>query len=120
MYQHQDWEPIVLRKKNAGQTTETVLRKKDEGLVNKKKVDQNLEEFKHKKVPKNISESIMKRRIELKLTQAQLSQKINERPSVVNEIENGSAPTYNHVHVNKILRALGLTLKACGSSSTLS
>ncbi len=115
MYQHQDWEPVVLHKKKA-EPTETVLRPKSDP-VNKKKVDQNLEEFKHKKVPKNISESIMKRRIELKMTQAQLAQKINERPSVVNEIENGSAPTYNHVHVNKILRALGLTLRACTSSS---
>lgn len=117
MYQHQDWEPVVLRKKSTTET-ETVLRKKEEGPVNKKKVDQNLEEFKHKKIPKNISDAIMKRRIELKMTQAQLAQKINERPSVVNEIENGSAPTYNHVHVNKILRALGLTLRACGAAAS--
>lgn len=115
---YQDWEPVVLRKKNAGQATETVLRKKED-QINKKKIDQNLEEFKHKKVPKNVSETIMRRRIELKLTQAQLAQKINERPSVVNEIENGSAPAYNHVHVNKILRALGLTLRACGGVGAL-
>lgn len=100
---HQEWEPVVFQKKKPNEE------RKRPPPVSEKKVEKNLEEFRHKTIPKNISEAISKKRIELRMTQAQLAQKINERPSVVNDIERGTV-VYNHVHVNKILRALGLTL----------
>ena len=102
---NQDWEPVVFKKKKPEET-------KKPAVFSQKKVEKNLEEFKHRTVPKHVSEAISKKRIELKLTQTQLAQKINERPSVVNEIESGKCPVYNHVHVNKILKALGLSLGA--------
>lgn len=104
----QDWEPVILRKKKNVET-EKVLRSTKP--ITTKKVEKNLEDFRHKMVPKNISEAISKKRLELHMTQSQLAQKINERPSVVNDIEKGTV-VYNHVHVNKILRALGLTLSS--------
>lgn len=97
----QDWEPVVFKKK-----TEDKPKQVPHGI---RKVDQNRESFEHKHVPKELADRIHKKRIELKLTQAQLAQKINERPSVVNDIENCRG-VYNHVHVNKILKTLNLTL----------
>lgn len=98
----QDWEPVVFRKKKVDETIPKVVH----GI---RKVEQNRESFEHKHVPKELADRIQKKRIELKLTQAQLAQKINERPSVVNDIENCRG-VYNHVHVNKILKTLNLTL----------
>lgn len=99
----QDWEPVVFRKKKVDETKPKVVH----GI---RKVEQNRESFEHKVVPKNIADAIQKKRIELKLTQAQLAQRINEKPAVVNDIE-CCRGVYNSTHVNKILRALGLTLK---------
>jgi putative transcription factor len=101
----QDWTPVVFKKKKDEEL------KKTPPPLSQRKVEKNLEEFKHKTIPKNISEAISKKRIELKLTQAQLAQKINERPSVVNDVENGRG-VYNSTHINKMLRALGLSLGA--------
>lgn len=107
--QGQDWEPVVLRKKIA-----TEIRPRSAPpTVQKRKLDQNLEGFDHKKVSKAIADAIQQKRLELGLTQAQLAQKINEKPAIVNDVENCRG-VYNHVHVNKILKALGLSLtKIC-------
>lgn len=107
-HHHQDWEPVILRKKPAV-TTEIVQRKIFDGH-HQKKLNDNPEGFDHKKIPKKIGDAISKKRIELGLTQTQLAQKINEKPNIVNDIENCRG-VYNHVHINKILRSLGLTLK---------
>lgn len=101
----QDWEPVVFRKKKLDETKPKVV-------VGTKKVEKNLESFEHKKIPKSIAETIQRKRLELKLTQAQLAQKINEHPSVVNDIE-ACRGVYNPVHINKTLKALGLSLKQC-------
>lgn len=68
------------------------------------------EVFKHKHIPKSLTDRIRQRRIEMKLTQDQLAQKINVRPSIVKNIESCIGP-YDHVNINKILKAVGLTLK---------
>lgn len=99
----QDWEPVVFRKPKVDETKPKVVH----GV---RKVDQNRESFEHKTVSKELASCIQKKRLELNMTQVQLAQKINERPSVVNDIE-CCRGVYNHVHVNKILKVLGLTLK---------
>jgi putative transcription factor len=99
----QDWEPVVFKKKKVDETKPKVVH----GV---RKVEQNREGFDHKTVPKDLADRIQKKRIELKLTQAQLAQKINEKPAVVNDIE-CCRGVYNHIHVNKVLKALNLTLK---------
>lgn len=101
----QDWEPVVFTRKK--ETTPKVA-----VVVGTKKVEKNLESFEHKKIPKSIAEAIQRARLELKLTQAQLAKKINEHPSVVNDIE-ACRGVYNPVHINKTLKALGLSLKQC-------
>ena len=114
MYMHQDWEPVVLRKKKE---PERELRPRSSSAPPPKKLDQNLEGFDHKKIPKTIADAIQRRRIEVGLTQTELAQKINEKPAIVNDVENCRG-VYNHVHVNKILKALGLSLKQICTAQT--
>lgn len=97
---HQDWEPIVLTKKRPVSAPPIPTPKKEPSI----------EEKQLKTVPVHMAQEIAKARTSLGLTRTQLAQKINEKVSVVNDIETGGC-VYNHVHVNKILRALGLTLK---------
>ena len=99
----QDWEPVVFHKINPDDKP----KHRPHGI---QKVDKNREGFDHRGVPKDLADRIQTRRIELELTQVQLAQKINERPSIVNDIE-CCRGVYNHIHVNKILKALNLTLK---------
>jgi len=102
MYQHQDWEPVVLT------TKKKVQEKKGPSVTPSTKEE---EDRVLKTVPIHMAQEIAKARTSLGLTRTQLAQRINEKVSVVSEIETGGC-VYNHVHVNKILRALGLTLKS--------
>ena len=97
----QDWEPVVFKKKTEPK------KQVPHGI---QKVEQNRESFEHKHVQKELASRIQKKRLEMKITQAQLAQRINERPSVVNDVESCRG-VYNPSHVNKILKVLGLTLR---------
>jgi putative transcription factor len=111
MFEHQDWNPVVFRNNNNNtnnQQKETVLRSKQTTSV--KKLDDNPETFDVKRVDKELADAIKNKRCELKLTQAMLAQKVNEKPNVIQEVETMKA-VYNHVIINKILKALGLSLK---------
>ena len=108
MYQHQDWNPIVFKKNTPNKQTETVLRQRQ--FTTKKVLDENPETFDHKKVDKELADAIRNKRCELQMTQVMLAQKINEKPNVVQEVETMKA-VYNHVIINKLLKALGLSLK---------
>ena len=100
----QDWEPVVFRKKK-------VEEKKPHFQANSiKKLDENKESFEHKKIPKALADAVKSARVSKGLTQDQLAKNINERPCVVNDIENARG-VYDHTKINKLLRALGLTLK---------
>lgn len=102
MNQTQDWEPVVLTtKKKKNETPRRPPHPKKEPSI---------EESRIKTVPVHMAQAISKARTSLGLSRVQLAQRINEKPSVVSEIETGGC-VYNHVHVNKVLRALGLTLK---------
>ncbi len=104
-FYQQDWTPVVFTKK-----TDTSVTKEKKVIVQKSKLDDNRESFEHKKIPKHIADAIKDKRIEMKMTQEQLSKSVNERPSVVNDVE-AMRGVYDHTKINKILRALGLTLK---------
>lgn len=128
MYEHQDWNPVVLRVKQQGNgkdvksirqaqqngiQIETISKKPNsiEQAVNIKKLEDNSEVFQHKKIDKQLADAIRNKRCELKMTQAVLAQRINEKPNVIQEVETMKA-VYNHIIINKILKALGLTLKS--------
>ncbi len=110
MYEHQDWNTVVFRnnKQTKNLPTETVLRTKE--TISVKKLDDNPETFELKKVDKELADAIKNKRCELKLTQVALAQKVNEKPNVIQEVETMKA-VYNHIVINKILKALGLNLR---------
>ena len=103
---HQDWETVVIR------NNKTLEAQRPKSAPAPRRVEKNLEGFDHKKVPKSMADAIQKKRLELGMSQAKLAQIINEKPSVVNDVE-CMRGVYNHVHVNKILKAVGLTLTSC-------
>lgn len=117
MYSHQDWNVVVLRKKDnkttsvneafrQGQAVQTIAKTKPtETLVSLNKLDDNPEDFKHKKVPKEIAEKIIRKRIELKLTQADLAKKINVPVAKIQEVE-AMKSVYDANLLNKIRRAI--------------
>lgn len=128
MYEHQDWKPVVFKVRNEGngKDEKSVRQAQQLGrnidthakkpyaskntVVSIAKLDDNGEVFSHKKVDKQMADAIKNKRIELKMTQAVLGQRINEKPNVIQDIESMKS-VYNHNIINKILRALGLTLK---------
>ena len=115
MYEHQDWNTVTFKTKNnkINGEVETLVRNKNiqsDNSVNVKKLDDNPETFALKKVDRELADAIKNKRCELKMTQAMLAQRINEKPNVIQEVETMKA-VYNHVIINKILKSLGLTLK---------
>lgn len=110
MNQHQDWEPVVLTKKRPVTAPPQRPAPKKEPSIDE-------EGKKLKTVPVHMAQEISKARTSLGLSRVQLAQRINEKPSVVSDIETGGC-VYNHVHVNKILKALGLTLKSVSSNQS--
>jgi ribosome-binding protein aMBF1 (putative translation factor) len=124
-YSHQDWKTIKLHVKQQGngQSEKDVRRALQNGgtietsiktnVSTSKKFDDNRDDFHHKTISKTLADSVRNKRIELQLTQVQLAQRINEKINVIQDIE-GMNGVYNHVIVNKTLKALGLSLKQIG------
>ena len=111
MYDHQDWNTIIFKKKT--DKVETQSKNKNilyDNAINVRKLDDNPEIFSLKKVDRELADAIKSKRCELKMTQAMLAQRINEKPNVIQEVETMKS-VYNHVIINKILKVLGLTLK---------
>jgi ribosome-binding protein aMBF1 (putative translation factor) len=98
----QDWDPVVFSKKPP------IQKKGPAGIL---KVLKDQEVFRHKDIPKSLVDRIRARRVELKMTQEQLANRINVRPVIVKNIESCIGP-YDHVNINKIMKAIGLTLKS--------
>mmetsp|Transcript_35276 Transcript_35276/g.140192 ORF Transcript_35276/g.140192 Transcript_35276/m.140192 type:complete len:81 (-) Transcript_35276:1195-1437(-) len=74
------------------------------------KLDAETEDFHHKKVSTSMAQDIQKARLSKKMTQAQLAQRINEKPQIINDYEAGRAiPNQQVSH-----RARGPAL-GCGS-----
>ncbi|PWA60867.1 multiprotein bridging factor 1C [Artemisia annua] len=130
----QDWEPVVLHKSKPKSTTlrdtksinqalragahvETI--KKHDGGTNKKapgtavyarKLDEAQEPAAIERVGTEVRQMIQKARIEKKMSQAELAKRINERPQVVQEYENGKAVPNQGV-LAKMERVLGVKLR---------
>ena len=103
---HQDWTPVVVKKKNTKNSTNT--QKKTNPQNQKiKNIEKRVEEddLKHKKITPELKQKIIQGRCSQKLTQKELAQKCNFPLQVINEIETGKA-IYNHQQINKIKRIL--------------
>ena len=111
--EHQDWKPIIIKKKDTKTTESNTISNTSKKLSDKQLCDIKLlkqvdnDELKHKKVPTEIRKQIQQKRGVLKWTQKQLAQKVNLQVSIINDIETGKA-TYNPQHITKIKRILKL------------
>ena len=113
---HQDWEPVILQKKQSKTLTNNDMRngkfqvrtKKSESAQKMNKIDNETEKFTIKKISKKVSQEIQKGRLAKKLTQKQLANAINVSPKVINEMESGKAQP-NEAVKRKIARVLNIT-----------
>ncbi|XP_048423672.1 multiprotein-bridging factor 1c-like [Pyrus x bretschneideri] len=109
----QDWEPVVLQKKpkssalrdpkavnqaiRSGAPVQTIKKfdagsnKKTAPVVSVKKLEEAAEPAALDRVSTEVRLAIQKARLEKKMSQAELAKRINERPQVVQEYENGKA-----------------------------
>jgi len=71
-----------------------------------KKIEEETENFTVKRVPKDVSQEIVTKRLNKKWTQKELAQKCNLQVKDIQTIENGTA-VYNGNLINKIKRILG-------------
>eukprot|EP00033_Pygsuia_biforma_P000826 GCRY01000961.1.p1 GENE.GCRY01000961.1~~GCRY01000961.1.p1 ORF type:complete len:139 (+),score=18.97 GCRY01000961.1:141-557(+) len=77
---------------------------------NSLKLDQETEELHHDRVDMSLSKRIQQARLDKKMTQKELAQKINEKPQVVNEYEAGKAIPNPQI-LGKMERILGVKLR---------
>jgi putative transcription factor len=113
---HQDWEPVILQKKQSKTLTNNDMRngkfqvrtKKSESAQKMNKIDNETEKFTIKKISKKVSQEIQKGRLAKKLTQKQLANAINVSPKVITEMESGKAQP-NEAVKRKIARVLNIT-----------
>ena len=84
---HQDWEPVVLRKKPVATTAVAT----GSGPTKEQKLDRADEPSSHKKVTGSMAQAIMKGRMAKNLTQSQLAIQINQKPNVIQDYEKGKA-----------------------------
>ncbi|CDJ41784.1 multiprotein bridging factor type 1, putative [Eimeria tenella] len=138
MSQFQDWTPVVLQKtspgggkrvskeaevnkaRRAGEVIETEKKflggrnkTTKAGLIpNAKKVEEDTGDYHIDRVSTDFCRALAEARRNKGMTQAQLAQAINEKPSVVSEYESGKAIP-NGVILQKMSRALGCQLPKC-------
>ncbi len=82
------------------------------GTINARKIEES-ELLKIDKVDKSLSKAIQQARMAKKITQKELATKINEKPQVVGEYENGKAIPNAQI-INKLERELGVKLPRPG------
>lgn len=78
--------------------------------LNTAKLDAETEELKHKTVDLSVGKAIQKGRQQKEMTQKELATKINEKPQVVIEYEQGKALPNQQI-LAKMERALGVKLR---------
>lgn len=129
----QDWEPVVLNKSRtkaqdlrdpkavnqalcSGAPVQTIRKaeagsnKKAAPVVNARKLDEAAEPAALDRVSTEVRQAIQKARLDKKMSQADLAKKINERPQVVQEYENGKAVP-NQAVLAKMEKVLGVKLR---------
>jgi len=97
-YKGQDWEPVVFHKKTNNNEITKEVKKNEEDFIEKKAV-----------ISVNNSKLIQQARMNKKMTQQQLAQKINKDQKTIQLYESGkTAPEYNVMC--KIEKVLGIKL----------
>jgi putative transcription factor len=115
--EHQDWEPVILKKKHNKTFTNNDMRigkfqvrtKKSESAQKMHQIDNETETFKVKKISTKVSKEIQKGRLAKKLSQKQLAQAVNVTSKVINEMESGKSLP-NEAIKCKIARVLNIKI----------
>lgn len=139
-YEHQDWEPVVIRVRDSqagganivgkhlvgnkalcsairnGATVATTAKAGNKAhdvdiSTRLKKLDNETENFHHNHASFSLRNAIKKARIEKELTQADLAQKINQKTNVVQSYESGAAIPTPEI-LKKMSLVLGVNLNA--------
>ena len=116
-FTHQDWEPVILQKKQSKTLTNNDMRngafqvrtKKNEAAQKLHKIDSETENFAVKKISSKVSKEIQKGRLAKKLSQKQLANAVNVTPKVINEMESGKSQPNDAVK-RKIARYLNIKI----------
>jgi putative transcription factor len=102
-FTEQDWEPLVLRKKQvkskldkqnahrAGNVETKAKNSNKDHNTEMRKLEEDMDNLKVETVNKSISKAIMDARMKLNLKQKDVANKINVQPQVVQQYENGKA-----------------------------
>ena len=109
----QDWNPVIFKKVKDATTKNEAKSKEKNGRRNNlgdklRKLD-NTEIDTVDKVKLTTSRAMSKRRTELKMSQKQLAQLVNEKPEVISQYESGRAVPKQHILL-KLERILGIYL----------
>jgi putative transcription factor len=102
---HQDWKPVILRK-----SERKTRHYNAPGYKKKKNIDSDDPDA-PKTLGMSAGKQIQQGRSAKKMTQKQLAQKINVRPNLIAEYEQGKVVPSRAV-LNKINRALGIVIKS--------
>ena len=101
----QEWETVVLKKKksninnsigNSNNNSNNKINNQD--FIKMKKIENDSENLKNKKVDKDLCRKIQAARLSKKITQKQLAIAINEKADLINKLESGSA-----IHDGKLI-----------------
>lgn len=90
---HQDWKSISISNPLKQKIVKTITEKKGDTSIQDSlcKIDNETENFSIKKIPMELSKEIMKSRVSSKITQKDISIKLNIQQNVYVELENGKA-----------------------------
>jgi len=106
----QDWETVVFTntsssKKNQKKTIESRVQDSIKSQnANHFKLENETENFRNPTIPIALSKEIQQKRMEQKLTQKELAQKLNTQPTIIQELENGKA--LYHQETKKMIHKL--------------
>jgi putative transcription factor len=112
--EHQDWTPVTFHKRTPADVQKQLVPKKKS--PNKFVADaahvicDDSESFHIETVSPKLRQQILQARLNAKLTQVQLAQRINEQPKTIQEYENGKAIPDNRI-LQKLSKVLGVVLK---------
>ena len=110
---HQDWKPIILKKNSETKKTKNTILTCKNNLnnnqvintdINLKKLDKD-DIVKIDYVPKEISKKIQQARLNYKMSQEALANKLNIKKNVINDLESGKLK-YDKAFVNKVNKIL--------------
>lgn len=109
---HQDWNTISIHNSSKQKLEKNIYeRKGDMSIRNeKKKIENDTENFYLEKIPLSLSKEIINIRLKLKKTQKDIAVQLNIQQNLYNQLENGTIIYSNETKqlINKLEKVLGI------------